>query len=47
MDELTFTGKKGETLEVQLVITDPSNNQTIRSTSETITFGTTQTLVFD
>ena len=48
MGGLTYTGKKGETLEVKLTITDPSNgNATAYSTSKTITFGTTETLVFE
>ena len=48
MGNLTFTGKKDEEQKVTLIITDPSNNNArIYSTSKTIKFGTTETLVFD
>ena len=47
MGGLTFTGKKGETLKVDLLITNSENNATIYQTSADITFGTTETLIFE
>ena len=47
MGGLTFTGKKGESLEVKLTITDPSNGEIIHSTSRTVRFGTDSTATFN